>query len=176
VLYLGTSVGHLYRAVAGGATAANWTLLSPAGSPNEALFPDVPIQSITVDPSDPSHLWVAFTGPGVTFSSRWGVSNPLGASHVYRSTNSGSTWHDASGRFTGLNLPDIATSAVALHPGARATVYVGTDVGVFRTLDDGTTWINYNEGLPRSPVTDLSASADRLLAATLGRGIHVREI
>ncbi|WP_405523466.1 hypothetical protein OG426_09635 [Streptomyces canus] len=176
VLYLGTSLGFVYRAQGGGATAVDWTLLSPPGTPNEAMFPDVPIQSIGIDPSDPDHVWVAFTGLGVTFSGRWGLTNPLGVSHVYRSTDGGATWQDASGRFTGLNLPDVPTSAVALHPTNRGTVYVGTDVGVFRTTTSGQTWSADSHNLPRSPVTDLTVGRGRLFAATMGRGVYFRDL
>lgn len=176
VLYLGTETGFVYRAAGGGATAADWTLLSPPGSPNEAMFPDVPIQSITIDPRDPQHVWVAFTGLGASFSSRWGVSNPLGVSHVYRSTDGGATWADASGATVGLSLPDMPTSAVAFHPVRPGTVYVGTDVGVFRTTTSGLTWTAYSDDLPRSPVSDLSFGGRRLFAATMGRGVHYRDV
>lgn len=176
VLYLGTSTGFVYRGTGGGATAGDWTLLSPPGSPNEAMFPDVPIQSLSISPADADVVWVAFTGFGASFTSRWEVSNPLGASHVFGSTDGGATWTDRSGSFVGQSLPDIATSAVAFHPTSPDTVYVGTDVGVFRSTDSGLTWTSYRDGLPRSPVTDLSFGSQRLFAATMGRGIHYRDV
>ncbi|MCV2489609.1 hypothetical protein OF117_09545 [Geodermatophilus sp. YIM 151500] len=176
ILYLGTTTGDVYRAAGGGGSAGDWTLLSPAGSPTEALFPDVPIHAITVDPRDPRHVWLAFAGLGVNFTTRWNLANPLGVSHVYRSTDSGATWQDASGRFSGLSLPDVPTSAVAFHPDDTSTLFVGTDVGVFRTSDKGVTWVRYSEDLPRSPVTDLSVGGNRLFAASMGRGIHLIDI
>jgi hypothetical protein len=176
VLYLGTTAGFVYRAGGGGATAADWTLLSPPGSPEEAMFPDVPIQSLTVDPDDPRHVWISFTGFGASFTNRWGVTNPLGVSHVYRSVDGGASWADASGASVGLSLPDVPTSAVAFHPAQRGTVYVGTDVGVFRTTTAGLTWTAFSASLPRSPVTDLSVGGSRLFAATMGRGVHVHDV
>jgi hypothetical protein len=176
VLYLGTSLGFLYRAGAGGAAAGNWTLLSPPGSTNEAMFPDVPIQSIAINPTNPNNLWVTFTAPGATFSNRWAVTNPLGASHVYASTDAGATWADASGRLPGLSLPDVPTSAVAFHPSQPRTLYAGTDVGVFRTTTAGLSWTSYMDVLPRSPISDLSVGEKRLFAATMGRGVYYRDV
>src|SRR5262249_22753957 len=57
-------------------------------------------------------------------------------------------------------------------------LFAGTDVGVFRSLDDGVNWITWREGLPNVAVYDLRvhAPARLLRAATHGRGIWEREL
>ena len=106
------------------------------------------------------------------------ILNPLGISHVFRSKDGGANWVDASGQFSLTNLPDVPTSAVAITDISSDWVYVGTDVGVFQTVDGGEIWTAYQDGMPRSPVTELKFNRrhNRLFAATMGRGVYIRDI
>jgi len=179
VLYLGTQSGSLYRGKNGGATAGDWTRVDTPGDAADALFPNVQIQGIAIDANDADHVWVAFTGNGVSFSARPNqVANPLGVSHLFKTTDGGATWEDASGLYLGLSLPDVPTSAVALDDQDRNIAYVGTDIGVYRTTDGGASWSQFNVGLARSPVMELRFGRRhrRVYAATMGRGIYVRDV
>ncbi len=179
VLYLGTTSGAVYRATGGGATAANWARIDAPGTPADALFPNVPVAQIGVDPNDANHAWVVFAGNGVFSSSRPDfILNPLGISHAFKTRDGGATWVDASGRFAPLHLPDVPTSAVAIDNLNADVAYVGTDVGVFRTGDGGITWNAFQDGLARSPVTELRLhrNARTLFAGTMGRGLYVRQL
>lgn len=179
ILYLGTSAGALYRATGGGAAAANWTRIDNGGSQADALFPNVQIQAIGVSPFNANDIWVVFGGSGVSAAGRPDlILNPLGISHLFRSTDGGTTWIDASGRFAALNLPDVPTSAVAISDIHSEQAYIGTDVGVFRTVDGGTTWTAFQDGLPRVPVVELKFNRplNRLVAGTMGRGIFTRSL
>lgn len=179
ILYLGTSTGAVYRAVNGGAAAADWSRIDTVGSSADMLFPDCQIQAIRVNAANADDIWVVFGGAGVTYTSRPGmILNPLGISHLFRSTNGGQNWTDASGRFSALSLPDVPTSAVAISDVDSEIAYAGTDVGVFRTADGGVSWTAFQDGLPRSPVVELRYHRrhDRLVAATMGRGVFVRDV
>ena len=61
-------------------------------------------------------------------------------------------------------------------------LYVGTDVGVYQTLDGGATWNPFQDGLPivcnalRYVVDHTFAGNDKLIAATYGRGVYERAI
>ncbi|HSL46711.1 MAG TPA: hypothetical protein VK897_24965, partial [Anaerolineales bacterium] len=124
-------------------------------------------------------VWVVFGGAGVTFQTRPNmILNPLGISHLFRSRDGGANWVDASGQIFPTNLPDIPTSAVAISDIDPELAYAGTDVGVFRTTDGGETWAAFQEGLPRSPVTELkfNRSHNRLFAGTMGRGVYMRDV
>jgi hypothetical protein len=179
VLYLGTSSGALYRGVNGGANAGDWSRIDLAGTSADMLFPNAQIQSLAVNPSNANDVWVVFGGAGVDFTSRPNmILNPLGISHLFRSTDGGANWVDASGQFAPMNLPDVPTSAVAISDFDSEVAWIGTDVGVFQTLDGGETWAAFQDGLPRSPVTELRFNRrhNRLFAATMGRGVFVRDV
>ncbi|MCC6929130.1 MAG: hypothetical protein IT359_09090 [Gemmatimonadaceae bacterium] len=80
---------------------------------------------------------------------------------------------DAGTNFANLtgNLPDIPINAFAFTP-TRNRFFVGTDLGVFETVDGGVSW-TLTQGLSFVAVTDLvyHAASNRLVAGTYGRGI-----
>ena len=91
--------------------------------------------------------------------------------HVYKTTNllSGTpTWTAA-----GTGIPDTPTNALAIDPANTQIVYAGTDIGVFRTQNGGTSWEPFSEGLPRVAVFGMEIQpVHRVLKiATHGRGI-----
>jgi hypothetical protein len=69
------------------------------------------------------------------------------------------------------NLPNIPMNAIVFTPTADR-IFVGSDIGVFETLDGGRTWA-LTLGMPAVAVTDLwfHAATNRLVASTYGRGI-----
>ena len=74
----------------------------------------------------------------------------------------------------GTGIPDVPVNAMTIDPADPLILWVGTDVGVFQTVDGGVSWFPFSLGLPRVAVFDLSVqgSTERVLrAATHGRGI-----
>ncbi len=90
----------------------------------------------------------------------------------------GNTWGPRSGsanQFT--SLLDIQHSAIVVDPENPDVVYVGADIGVFRSTDGGSNWGVFSEGLPDAAVIDLKIHPGRLLrASTHGRGVFEREL
>jgi hypothetical protein len=105
----------------------------------------------------------------------------FGTPHVWRGTlaagGGGWTWTDISGAAPN-RLPDVPANSLQIEPTAGSTMYVGTDIGVFRTTDAGGSWQPFNDGLPNTAVFDLKLHGTRRLlrAATHGRGIWEREL
>jgi hypothetical protein len=83
------------------------------------------------------------------------------------------TWTDISG-----GLPNTPVNALTIDPAAPNTMYIATDVAVFRTTNSGTTWTRFSEGLPNCAVFDMRLHAPtRLLrVATHGRGVWERQL
>ncbi len=94
-------------------------------------------------------------------------------SMVYRTDNFGKTWIDI-----GKNLPNEAVNVVKEDPVNENVVYVGTDRGVYVSLDKGANWQALDGGLPNVPVHDLVIHPrDReLVAGTHGRSIWVVDV
>ena len=72
-------------------------------------------------------------------------------------------------------LPRIPMNAVVVDPANFKRVWVAADVGVYQTLDLGTTWTSFSNGLPNAIAADLIFhKQDRtLVCATRSRGAWV---
>jgi photosystem II stability/assembly factor-like uncharacterized protein len=94
---------------------------------------------------------------------------------VYKSTDGGAHWANASGSGAGA-LPNIPISALVIDATFSDTVYIATDIGVFRTRDGGANWQPFNEGMPRIVVSGLALRArdNTLYCSTMGRGAYQR--
>jgi hypothetical protein len=93
---------------------------------------------------------------------------PLG--HVFKTTNALA----ATPSYFNASPPvDIPHNTVAVDPFNPANVYVGTDIGIWKSTDAGASWLHMGPetGMPNVAVFDLETSpAGRLVAFTHGRG------
>ena len=114
-----------------------------------------------------------------TISNFNGIPNAQGTSagHVFRSTDGGATWTLADGTQTPGNvnaIPDIPAHSVVVDPNDSQRIYVGTDLGVFVSLDNGQNWARETTGFSNTVVESLSAvnnnGVTTLFAFTHGRG------
>jgi photosystem II stability/assembly factor-like uncharacterized protein len=160
IIYAGTSTGRIWKSTNGGTTLAGWTNITHAPLPNRYLT------DIAVDWKNPKIVVVSFSG----FES----ATPTAPGHVFRTADGGATWTDISGASAlPTSLPNIPANAVALDAQNAATIYVGTDIGMFITTAGGGTWKVFEQGLPHVAVTDLALNQkyNILFAATHGRGM-----
>ncbi|MCK4771380.1 MAG: T9SS type A sorting domain-containing protein [Candidatus Latescibacteria bacterium] len=102
------------------------------------------------------------------------VFSGFGTSHLFRTGDGGATWEDIDQG----KLPDVPTSAFAIDPYNRNYLYLGNDLGVWFSPDDGETWEPFTNGLPTALVMDLSISrADwTIRAAVHGLGAWERTL
>ena len=121
----------------------------------------------------------AFIGGIVAFPFRFDlvyIAHSYGG-RVYKSTDAGAHWINASGSGAGA-LPNIPISALVIDLFLSDTVYAATDIGVFRTRDAGVNWEPFSDGLPRVVVSDmkLRAASNTLYCSTMGRGAWQRAL
>jgi len=91
--------------------------------------------------------------------------------YILKSTDAGRTWTSISG-----NLPkNGSVLAIAEDHVDPALLFVGTEFGLFTTLDGGTKWIQLKSGLPTIAVRDLRIQKreNDLVLATFGRGFYI---
>jgi photosystem II stability/assembly factor-like uncharacterized protein len=93
--------------------------------------------------------------------------------HVLKTTDGGATWNNITS-----NLPNIAANSIILRTASPRMIFVGTDIGVFQSIDEGTSWVSFNSGLPAVEVYDMKYKqiAGIILAATHGRGCWTFDI
>jgi hypothetical protein len=142
-MMIGTQGGELRFSTNDGAT---WT--NPNGYPRRY------VTDIAYDPVVDGRVYVTFSGSG--------------GQHIYVSQDNGATFTNITS-----NLPDIPANTIAVDPMNNQHLFVGTDAGVFASLDGGTAWIPYNDGMALAPVIELQVHqlTRSLVAATHGRSM-----
>ncbi|HYF29988.1 MAG TPA: T9SS type A sorting domain-containing protein [Chitinophagaceae bacterium] len=122
-------------------------------------LPDRFVMDFAISPTNDDSVWIVLGG--------------YGTSHVYVTANGGLTWTSKGG-----NLPDVPHNAILLDPRDPNIVYVGNDLGVYVSFNQGISWWDYNTGLwDATLVMDLVAtSANKLVAATHGKGVFVSDL
>jgi photosystem II stability/assembly factor-like uncharacterized protein len=160
LLYAGTTTGKVYRLVQSGGV---WT----ATAIHSAPLPVGPfITDLAAVPGAPNTIIVVMSG--------------FGHGHVWRGVvpaAGATTWTNISGSGA-TGIPDIPANAVVIDPGAVNTIYVATDVAVYRTTNGGANWAQFSEGLPNCAVFDmkLHSPSGLLRAGTHGRGVWERKV
>jgi hypothetical protein len=112
---------------------------------------------VLAHPTDANTVFATFSG--------YTVSN----AHVLRSTDLGVTWEDVSGDF-----PAQPVNAIAVDPTDPTHWFIGTDVGVWFSINGGLNWLPLDDGgLANAVIADLEIqnSGRKLRAGTHGRGM-----
>ncbi len=146
VYYAGTDDGRVWRTINRG---GSWTEIT-AGLPGRW------VTRVTADPADAQVVYVTLSG--------FTTDNP--AALVYRSASQGAAWTNVSG-----NLPNFPGNDLVVDPADTQTLYLATDLGVWITRNQGSTWYSLGQGLPLQAVLDLTlhAASRQLFAFTHGR-------
>jgi hypothetical protein len=100
---------------------------------------------------------------------------PPAIGHLYKTIDAGTTWTPFHGDGSGFDLPNVPIYVIKYDPADTTdqTIWVGTELGVYRTTDGGTTWGRYGLGLPMVRVTDLQIANNGSVVrvSTYGRGV-----
>jgi hypothetical protein len=153
-----TGDGRLRRTVDGGST---WDDLDASNA-----VPDRFVTDLAFDPTDANILYVTLSG--------FDEGTPGQPGHVFKTTSAlaaAPVWLNLS---PPVNLPQ---NTIAVDPVDPQVVYVGADMGVWKSTDGAGTWTNMgpDSGMPNVAVYDLEIhpTVRRPFAFTYGRGAFV---
>ena len=94
----------------------------------------------------------------------------FGGAHVWKSLDGGTNWQSVDGIGGAGALPDLPVHSLAIDPRHPQRLYVGTDLGVFVSLDGGATWAVEDSGFANVDTESLVMAPPYLFAFTHGRG------
>jgi photosystem II stability/assembly factor-like uncharacterized protein len=132
----------------------SWQNITPPELPEWAL-----ISIIEPSPHDAATAYVAAT------RYKHDDTQP----YLFVTNDYGATWRSIA---AGIPSGEI-TRTIREDPNRRGLLYVGTETGIFFSLDDGATWQPLKTNLPVTPIHDLFIKGTDLVAATHGRSFWI---
>lgn len=149
LIYAGTDDGRLHVTKDGG---KSWAEVIKGLQPNRW------IAKVVASAFDEATVYVAQNGKR---------DDDFGA-YLWRSSDFGATWKSLA-----AGIPCGPINVVTEDPTNPKILYVGTDIGVYVSLDGGTSWNVLGGNLPSTFVHDIVVHPrDRIVvAATHGRGL-----
>lgn len=153
LLYTGSDDGKIYRSDDGG---ASWKDLSTA-------LPDLWVSRVTASSHHKDRVYATLNG----------YRNDDFKAYVYVSNDRGANWTPLA-----ANLPDSPVNVIKEDAKNEALLYLGTDNGVYTSLDGGSSWHAFDHGLTTAAVHDLVLQKEEghLLVGTHGRSIYKANI
>ncbi|MEO1260306.1 MAG: glycosyl hydrolase [Bacteroidota bacterium] len=150
LLYAGTDDGLLHISKDGG---NNWSLIS------NDLPKDMWVSRVQASKFEEGRVYVTLNGY------RWDNFSP----YAYVSEDYGTTW-----KKIGSDLPLEPVNVIKEDPVNPELLYVGTDHGLYISLDRGDSFMPVQEGLPAVPVHDVLVHPrdHHLLVGTHGRSLY----
>jgi len=148
IIWVGHNDGSLYATVNGTAGTPTWTQKN-LGTPH---LPSRYCNSLTIDSTNANIVYATFGG--------------FKTNNVWRTTDGGTTWTNLGG-----NLPAVPIRSLAIAPFNHNYLYLGTEIGIFGSADNGVTWSPNNEGPASVTTAQLFWMRNDLIAVTGGRGM-----
>jgi len=123
---------------------------------NSDFTPNAYITDVVFDPNDDNTIVV-------TYGTYYGNNNK-----VFISNDLGITWQNIT-----YNLGYLPVRSVVIDHTENSTIYVGTEIGVYKKAMSSQTWELYSQGLPNMSILELDIvyGSNTLRAATWGRGL-----
>jgi hypothetical protein len=167
VRIVGLRNGKVFATTTGSTTLTDTTFVAPTNATASATNKHV--ARAVIDPLNSNTAYVTLAY----------YTNPATAGNIWRTTNLNSatpTWTSIGN--SGNGLPNIPVNAFAVdandpfHPGVTV-LYAGCDIGVYRSVDSGASWIPFGTGLPNVSIFDMAIqpTSRYIRVATHGRGM-----
>ncbi len=131
LIYVGSDDGLLHITKDGG---VSWQLIT------DGLPKDLWVSRVQASKYDKATVYCALNGY------RWDDFN----AYIYRSSDYGKTWQRI-----GTDLPKEPVNVLKEDPKNANLLYVGTDHGLYISIDQGASFMPMSKGLPATPIHDL---------------------
>jgi photosystem II stability/assembly factor-like uncharacterized protein len=154
VIWIGTDDGQVQLTTDGGKTWTNLTKNIPGVPANTWCY----------------HIEASVFGEGIAYAVFEGHTTGDFKPYVYKTTDFGKTW-------TSIVQDNITTFARSLQEDLvnPNVLYLGTEMGLYVTLDAGRTWARFSNNMPAVSVhyMEMHKGTNDLVIATHGRGIII---
>lgn len=155
VFWAGSDDGLVHVSRDNGAT---WDNVTPPDLPEWSY-----IRTVEPSPHDPATVYLAAT--------RYKLDD--NTPYLYKTTDYGETWQSIVGSGEKAMPADEFVRVIRTDPVREGLLYVGTETGLFVSMDDGASWERWESNLPVSPIYDLTVKGTDLVVATHGRSFWV---
>jgi len=129
---LSEGAGGVYKSTDGG---ANWSAVvrfyTTNGWYGAYCYPCGGVSALAIDPQTPTTIYGHMES--ITVYDEWGDISWSAPSQVIKSTDGGLNWN-------AVGLTDVGVLVLAIDPLTPATLYAGTNGGVYKSTDRGATW------------------------------------
>ncbi len=129
------------------------------------------VSNIATHPSDPNTAYLLFSYAYYP--------------KVFRTTDLGQTWEDITGfnqvdgegnvtygaDFSSNGFPNVAVNSLLVMPFDENEIWVGTEIGLFISYDNGATWAIADNGIPAVSIWDMKIVGDEVIVGTHGLGV-----
>ena len=148
-LYVGTMDANVWKSEDEG---VSWESI-------QRQLPERAVTDMVASPDDENTVFVTYSG----------YKDNDFSPHIFRSDDKGASWYSIAG-----NLPALAINALVVAEGYdNQVLFVGTDGGVFGSLNGGEQWERLGTNMPIVAVYDLvwNTGINTLVAGTFARSI-----
>ncbi len=159
ILWVGTDDGKVQVATDGGASWKDRTAkIAAAGGPENFW-----VSRVLASPHD----------PGTAFVAKTGLRLDDFRACLFKTTDYGETW-----TALGAGLPEKPVNVVVQDRKNANLLFVGTEQGVYVSIDGGGKWVSFKNNMPWVKVTDLviHPRENDLIVASYGRGLWITNI
>ena len=157
VFWAGSDDGLVHVSRDGG---ESWDDVTPSDLPEWSY-----IRTLEPSPHDAATVYLAAT--------RYKLDD--NTPYLYKSTDYGQTWHPIVGEGESSVPDDEFVRVIRTDPERPGLLYVGTETGLYLSLDDGVSWDRWQSNLPVSPIYDLTVKGTDLVIATHGRSFWIMD-
>jgi hypothetical protein len=161
----------IYAAVSGGRvyvttnSGTDWYESNRAVAGTGAAY--LALAAVAFDPNDTTGgtVWAGSRANSLTDG-----SIPTG--HLFKCTGVAVAGGTCTAKSMGAAVDQVPVNVIKVDPGDSNTIYVGTEIGLYRSTNGGSNFSRYGTGLPLVNVTDIAINADgsAVRVSTFGRG------